>query len=1043
MADNPLKYSDLVIPDDSITNLIEQLKEMAVTFDSAMKGIVTSAQKTETSLKGVSGATNEGKEAIKSSATEVDRLAKAHKDLEFAQSENAKTLAALKLQQNEQNNINKLTEKLNNSLEGSYNRLSAQYSLNKIKINQMSQEWRETTKEGMAFVAETNQIYQSMIKLQSATGKHTLSVGNYAKAWDGLGNSASQLTRELPVLAMNAQMFFLAISNNIPIMVDEIGRLRDANTALNEKGIKTPPIWKSVLKSFASFNTLIMIGVSLLTIFGGDIVKWVQKLIKGKEAIDEVYLAQKSFNEAQLNGLKGAQSELVRLKLLYDATQDTTKSINERKRAVDELQEQFPTYFKGLSDEKILAGEATEQYNQLAKSILATARARANEEEIVKNTKELIELEKKQAVQESGIYNKRVQLDLILAKSSKLQTENSGMAGQAFTGVYNEEQKARNALRASQVEFDKTTTKINSLTKANEKLAKSISVTDLTATPGKIDKGDEAAKREAERRKREEEKIRKEREDIAKNDLDFAIKSQESETALMNEGLQKKRVLLFDNYKKEVAELQFKLDNEKNLTESARADINDTITNYGKKLIIDLGKLRDEDNKQQLQKERTYLENRLDGIEKGSIEENNLKIKLLENQRKQELLENSKLEKSMRQDEIDINDKYNKLILKQDRDFYVDKQMLALDMGQELAQSEFDLLKKSEGDKTRFRLQAEKDRLQKLLDLGESNGKKLTEQQIKTIQNLIKKIGIEMDESRKKDNMNIYSLMGLDQNEEYGKAMDAVVSKTIENIRSIISTYVEMADTAVQKSQERVDASKNALDKEIEARNNGYASNVVQAQRELELERKSLDKSQKEKAKAVKAQQALDTIMQTSSLITATAQIFSSLSGIPIVGWALAIAAVAAMWGTFAVSKVKAAQLAKAQTYGEGGYEFLDGGSHSSGNDISIGRTKDGRERRAEGGETLAIIRKSQTQKYRNIIPDVINSLNKGVFEKRYMHSYDTAGLSINVTAASSNVKELEKDVRAIKEQGERKYFVNGKGQLVEKYKNLTRVYKP
>ena len=180
--------------------------------------------------------------------------------------------------------------------------------------------------------------------------------------------------------------------------------------------------------------------------------------------------------------------------------------------------------------------------------------------------------------------------------------------------------------------------------------------------------------------------------------------------------------------------------------------------------------------------------------------------------------------------------------------------------------------------------------------------------------------------------------------------------------------------------------------------------------------------------------------MQVSSLITATAQIFSSMTSVPLIGWALAIAAVAAMWGTFAISKVKASQMAK-QSYGEGGFEILDGGSHASGNDIHIGTTKDGKDRRAEGGETLAIIKKSSTRKYRSIIPDIVKSLNKGTFEQRYMQSFDTGNYNLNVSQ-SLDTKELEDDVKAIKEQGKKKYFVNGKGETVEIYKNRIRIYR-
>ena len=89
------------------------------------------------------------------------------------------------------------------------------------------------------------------------------------------------------------------------------------------------------------------------------------------------------------------------------------------------------------------------------------------------------------------------------------------------------------------------------------------------------------------------------------------------------------------------------------------------------------------------------------------------------------------------------------------------------------------------------------------------------------------------------------------------------------------------------------------------------------------------------------------------------------------------------MWGSFAIAKVKAHQVTKkSQQYGEGGLEILNGGSHASGNDIPIGMTKDGKQRKAEGGEALAIISKSKTRKYKTILPDIVKSLNKGFLKK-------------------------------------------------------------
>ena len=185
---------------------------------------------------------------------------------------------------------------------------------------------------------------------------------------------------------------------------------------------------------------------------------------------------------------------------------------------------------------------------------------------------------------------------------------------------------------------------------------------------------------------------------------------------------------------------------------------------------------------------------------------------------------------------------------------------------------------------------------------------------------------------------------------------------------------------------------------------------------------------------------AIDTITQASSLITASANIWSSLSGIPIVGVGLAVAALATMWGSFLASKAKAAQVTK-ESYGDGTVELLQGGSHASGNDIDLGMTKDGKNRRAEGGEYFAIINKRNSRRFGSIIPDVINSFNDGTFADKYQRANsDMAGVALAMVGASgTDVSALERGVDAIRKQGERTRFVDGDGNTIEIYKNVTR----
>lgn len=190
MADknNPIKYSDLIQPDNSISELIKQLETLQSTYSDALKNIKAEAIQLTQVLKGVSGATEAGRTATRKATEDADKLARAQKQQEFAYSETAKKIAELKQATKEQNDINRLVVKINNSAEGSYNRLSAQYSLNKIYLNNMTKAERENRAEGRKLEQETKRIYEEMSRLQEATGKYQLNVGNYTNAiQDALG----------------------------------------------------------------------------------------------------------------------------------------------------------------------------------------------------------------------------------------------------------------------------------------------------------------------------------------------------------------------------------------------------------------------------------------------------------------------------------------------------------------------------------------------------------------------------------------------------------------------------------------------------------------------------------------------------------------------------------------------------------------------------------------------------------------------------------------------------------------------------------------
>lgn len=521
----------------------------------------------------------------------------------------------------------------------------------------------------------------------------------------------------------------------------------------------------------------------------------------------------------------------------------------------------------------------------------------------------------------------------------------------------------------------------------------------------------------------------------------------EAEYSIIKDGKEKERKAILSAYNTQIADLINKQNNDKDLTEESRENINQIILYKQQKLKQDLAALEEQAQLDDLGLQQKTLELKLSAIEKGTDEENKLRIQLLENARRQELLANSRLIDSQKQDEADINAKYDKQIQEQEQAHYQQQAMLLFDQQQQLSQSEFDLLKTTEEEKTRFKLQAERDRLKKILEVAQNGGKKLSDVEIKTIQNTIEKIDQEIQQSSKKGGTkDIYSLVGLKLDSDQKQAISDSVGFSIGQLQNILAAQVQLKEQALQNAREEVDAAQDKVSKEIEARNNGYSSDVETARKELELAKKKEQKALEEKKKAQKQQQALDSLTQTSSLITASANIWSSLSSIPIVGPALAAAAIATMWASFTAAKIKAREVTKQEEYGEGGYEVLEGGSHASGNDIDLGvQNSKGRRMRAEGGEGMAIINRKSTRKYARVLPGIVDSLNKGIFEEKYASAFMESGDVINLNNENNRVVDLanvENELVAIRKQGEIRYFQGADGSIIEIKGNVKRIIK-
>lgn len=197
------------------------------------------------------------------------------------------------------------------------------------------------------------------------------------RTYNGLNMSIQQMARELPSLTMGPQMFFMAISNNLPIFTDELARARREYELLTASGQKATPVWKQVLSSIGSFQTLLAVGITLAVVYGKEIGNFVSSLFRGKNAFDAAARSAEAFHATMLEGNRNAQSEVVKLNLLYRAATDNARAMDERLEATKRLKDEYPDYFKNLSDEQIMVGKASDAYKSLVANIYEYAKAQA------------------------------------------------------------------------------------------------------------------------------------------------------------------------------------------------------------------------------------------------------------------------------------------------------------------------------------------------------------------------------------------------------------------------------------------------------------------------------------------------------------------------------------------------------------------------------------------------------------------------------------------------------------------------------------------
>lgn len=1000
---NKIHYSDLVSPDvqQGFESWIDQIKQLQTQSEVSIGEIKKKMEELRKQMTSPSGGGNIPKPNTKEVTDDIDKLRKVYENLKVDVQLYDDAIQALNKSERERKRVLQANTEIERSREDSYDRLSAQYTALKTLVNNMTISEREQTDAGKKLVENLKNIYEQMDALQKTTGKYQLSVGKYENAVKGLNIATTQVIRELPALAVSPTTFAIAISNNIPILQDYILKVKESKAALlakmaaakeagdveAEAALKAKlaenenlSVTKLLVKSIFSWQSALVLVMTVLPFFLRNLAKKRKEQSEYNDVLKETIDLQKELSKADLKASQEGAKAATKAKTLYNISQDQNRSYEERLAVAKEMQRLYPDYLGNIDAEAIVAGKAAGAYDKLTESLVRKAKAQAYINKIT-------EIETKRLEAEAAYTSQKDKLE----EEQEIARGVMQTSGNASGYI-----KASKQLEKLDKDYKNLMTSLDTEQAELEKRISGFGFSDGTGSGSGAGKNTKIG--------------------------DYFFDLMSEYVNAMDEGLGKALAKLTLSYRQ--SEKKY---------EDARNE------------LLEKQKTANAKEREEIDKQLTYINNAIIVSRTAYLKER---------------------EKLLLTDVPEVNEEFVdeefvalKTQLEQEKALR-DSAIYATYEAQAKSGKDLELLKKNTQDAL---LQSEikywTDYLQILKDSGnltiEEYNKvfaKLMSLQGKTETTATK----EQKRKKRKNYGGIFELIAAysdeygekDKNEnrkvqdkyiDYFKNIDKAMLKSLGYMKDWMETRVKMAEIAVESAKKEQDAAKTLLEYELEARANGFANNVSYARKEYEEKRKLTKKAAQDAQELARIQRAIDTAQQIQSLITATANIWSAEGKKGAAGIPLALAAIGAMWISFGAAKIRAEQLANAQTeqYGEGMSEYLNyGGSHASGHDIDFGRKPDGTRRRVERGEMIGVINKRNVNKYGvERVSDIISSLNHGTFEQSYGNAF---GGNITIPQGA-DLHKLEKGVSDLVEQGGQK-VVNVGGKTIMYYKNTKKI---
>ena len=926
MADDQVKYKDLF--EEGIDAELAALVQNINNVKTAIAAAKVEAEGFRKGLSGLGTATKEQQQSTANEAAEVERLNRQVKDLtdRLAKLEEQKKRYG-KLNKDEIANIEALRQALAGEAQQqmaavkaievenkSYNELYQTYNALKDALNKMTVAERNNTEAGRAMTQQALSIRNTLNDLQKATGNYSLQVGKYTAAFDGLGYSFQQILREAPS-ALNIQQFFLAISNNIPLFMDQLEgynkkqeEIKESLRLLKEEGKEATEEYKKLannveswgkhlLKNIVSWQTAIIAITMVIRLYGSKIIDWVKGLVNGiKDLSTRIDLAAERFR-ILVDAGKNMSQVATELDIVLGRLKNIDQGTQEWVDGVETINKLTGQHVNALDTEISKLSEMVEKYKEMARAIEVNkiVTSKLADAEVRSNIYHNLFYDRNASGDE--LMRRRYDADYIQKTLSGFVTDEQmeqiqGLIKDAHSELADTREKARKDLDELYYKYILITSEQQQMWKdmyqiVDPNLGKPVKEPKTSKDPrvnGSFNNSYNPVTMA----------------DVMVEEANAMRDKGDSVLAEIQLWYDKKVAIAEATYTKQKEVLQReKTDRERSLTENLNnarifvAKYNDMLAQLDKDHAA--GNLDDDEYAAQKAKLEDQLKEATALIESEKEQRQNItdyynQLEIIAEQKK-----NNEL--------ADLDQQRTGKLIKEEQKRFKEHQDAEKRM--------FELGKHNSIERAKFNMEQEIASKQWQIDHAEEL--ELSKEQLAILIEEVKWLNEKYNSGNynaKRGNTGNYSnimdvLFGEKITNDQISALNSVFDQAKAALNSWMDARKAAADQAKELADDEVSAAENALNREIELRNQGYANDVALREKELADAKQKQKEAVELQAKYKKEQVLLDAAMQASSMITASANIFKQF---PIY---VAIPMLATLWGAFGYAKVQAYQAAE------------------------------------------------------------------------------------------------------------------------------------